>query len=545
MRKRRFRTFTAALGAALLFCGCGEESKPENKLFTETIFRVDTGGLLLNYRDCESEPFDFIGVSRKLVELNFESGDRNRQAVLAGIEVIESSLRILNPGAIRAWAFSCRRENDADSGEPVFLSRMFLNTGDDPEGLLYDLWGRKNRDFTFTGSIPASALVAVDLHLEPGNIWRLAKKAMLTSGNPILGGVPGSVETACSVAFGIQLPDLLDSLDGEYLFLVLEGTKTLPVRFLVSVPDNSGLLATLLRERSGSVGWSATADGWKMPESSDLPHLAPEIVLQTNRVLLISDRSALSELESGERLVDSGKFRFCRKALPDEGRAVFWLRIDLKELAAVTGSKELEALGESFGPWICCGGFRCADDGYAMTLRSNFIPDGMQQKMTQGAILAGMLLPSLNNARAKARQIQCMSQLRQLGVYLELYADEHDGKYPASLSELPEGADDCLTCPGQGEKPGYFYLPATAERGSSEIPLLLDRNGVHLQGFNILFCDGHVEMIRAGSPVELLDELNRRCHYSPELLRKLRQALLSEESAAAAVEGSIISKEEL
>ena len=169
----------------------------------------------------------------------------------------------------------------------------------------------------------------------------------------------------------------------------------------------------------------------------------------------------------------------------------------------------------------------------------------MQQKMTQGAILAGMLLPSLNNARAKARQIQCMSQLRQLGVYLELYADEHDGKYPASLSELPAEADDCLTCPGQGEKPGYFYLPATAERGSSEIPLLLDRNGVHLQGFNILFCDGHVEMIRAGSPVELLDELNRRRHYSPELLRKLRQALLSEESAAAAVEGSIISKEEL
>lgn len=91
MRKRRFRTFTAALGAALLFCGCGEESKPENKLFTETISRVDTGGLLLNYRDCESEPFDFIGVSRKLVELNFESGDRDRQRCWPGSKCLRAA----------------------------------------------------------------------------------------------------------------------------------------------------------------------------------------------------------------------------------------------------------------------------------------------------------------------------------------------------------------------------------------------------------------------------------------------------------------------
>ncbi len=39
------------------------------------------------------------------------------------------------------------------------------------------------------------------------------------------------------------------------------------------------------------------------------------------------------------------------------------------------------------------------------------------------AILAGMLLPALNNARMKARSIQCMNNIKQLNIPLTLYAD--------------------------------------------------------------------------------------------------------------------------
>ncbi len=46
------------------------------------------------------------------------------------------------------------------------------------------------------------------------------------------------------------------------------------------------------------------------------------------------------------------------------------------------------------------------------------------------AILAGMLLPALAKARQKARDISCLSNLRQLGFAFLMYIDSNDGRAP-------------------------------------------------------------------------------------------------------------------
>ena len=46
------------------------------------------------------------------------------------------------------------------------------------------------------------------------------------------------------------------------------------------------------------------------------------------------------------------------------------------------------------------------------------------------AILAAMLLPSLNRARAMAKKTSCMNNLKQIGTLLNMYVNDFNGYYP-------------------------------------------------------------------------------------------------------------------
>ena len=61
------------------------------------------------------------------------------------------------------------------------------------------------------------------------------------------------------------------------------------------------------------------------------------------------------------------------------------------------------------------------------------------------AILAAMLLPSLNKARDKAKEIACVNNLKQLGTAMHLYATDEDDYLPPNLAwgykAIPAGLD--------------------------------------------------------------------------------------------------------
>ena len=77
------------------------------------------------------------------------------------------------------------------------------------------------------------------------------------------------------------------------------------------------------------------------------------------------------------------------------------------------------------------------------------------------AILAGMLLPALSNAKNRATRVSCTNNLRQLGLALAMYADEYQDKLPPTLFN-PEKD------PGSGPFQGYFLFYGPAGRPADQ-----------------------------------------------------------------------------
>ncbi len=133
------------------------------------------------------------------------------------------------------------------------------------------------------------------------------------------------------------------------------------------------------------------------------------------------------------------------------------------------------------------------------------------------AILAGMLLPALNAAREKARRIACASNLKQIGLAIRMYSQEHNERFmsgsdvdtaveawemlrsggyletckiytcPSSTLTLTEGYQITATC--------YAYSPNLSEASAVDSGVSMDipvTPTSHQKFGNILFIDGHV-----------------------------------------------------
>jgi prepilin-type N-terminal cleavage/methylation domain-containing protein/prepilin-type processing-associated H-X9-DG protein len=70
------------------------------------------------------------------------------------------------------------------------------------------------------------------------------------------------------------------------------------------------------------------------------------------------------------------------------------------------------------------------------------------------AILAALLFPVFSQARAKARQVSCLSNLKQHGLAMNMYLQDYDETYPFLFNDSQYGGINCQGGPPPG---GWWY----------------------------------------------------------------------------------------
>ena len=154
-----------------------------------------------------------------------------------------------------------------------------------------------------------------------------------------------------------------------------------------------------------------------------------------------------------------------------------------------------------------------------------------------GATLIGLatLPPAMMRARRAALQVQCMSNLRQLGMVELMYANSNRGFLPANFDDLvaatgtftrPGAATAILTCPECANDPtkkpatvgktlnsSYVFLHPVAtfssravqpQRAVTAYEPLSNHNG---RGASFLFLDGHCAWYPTAEATKIIAEL--------------------------------------
>lgn len=131
--------------------------------------------------------------------------------------------------------------------------------------------------------------------------------------------------------------------------------------------------------------------------------------------------------------------------------------------------------------------------------------------------VACLTLLAISFAKPSSEEIleryRCSTQMRSIGNALILYANEHDGRYPASLDNLVAGGylpATSLICPRSsrvGSRMNYLYFVADRHYPTdSQTPLVSEPLSNHDRGINVLLGDGTVRFVEGTDAIRLLAE---------------------------------------
>jgi prepilin-type N-terminal cleavage/methylation domain-containing protein len=72
------------------------------------------------------------------------------------------------------------------------------------------------------------------------------------------------------------------------------------------------------------------------------------------------------------------------------------------------------------------------------------------------AVLAALLLPALTRGKQRAQRIQCIGNLKEMGTAFQMFAHDHQGKFPMQVPQAEGGSQEFVTAASYIPGPFYF-----------------------------------------------------------------------------------------
>jgi len=424
---------------------------------------------------------------------------------------------------------------------PEIVSNCLLEMPEPRTGLVANL---KPVDLSMFDMADPGAISATAVNCDIGGIYDTIMKAART----VIGEDFIEVENAIAAVeselnFKIR-QGLLESLNGPMLSYVLPGGATMqsPQGGFVIIAGLKN--AKLWEESIAALGTFATKQSEGMVQVSSqvqdgrtvhtwavmplaMAQVMPSWAVLGDRVVIGSNpamlTSAVKQIDSGTKSIRSTDgFRKVTAKLPDNlisfkygdsklqftqlttALQQFWPMATM--FASNAGVKlpfvlpQLSHIAQDMGPscqycWFVAKGLR----GY-------YRGAGIEPTLgavAGGAIGAGIMMPALARSRQQARNTVSMNNLKQLGLALIMYADDHDGKLPDNFEQAKEyyGDSKVLESPHKPKDfagPSYIYVSGhSMNTGSTSQQIVAYENPKYCKDTIIaLFLDGHVEKMQ-------------------------------------------------